>query len=58
MFYLFSRKSSYQTFRNQTEVRKHWTSEHHKRNRTCNFCEETFDRLQDAQYHNCEKDSD
>ena len=47
-----------QTFRNQTEVRKHWTSEHHKRNRTCNFCEETFDRLQDAQYHNCEKDSD
>ena len=47
-----------QTFRTQTDVLKHWTREHHKNNRTCKFCDETFDQLQDAQYHYCERDSD
>ena len=47
-----------QTFRDQTEVRKHWTREHPKNNRTCQFCEETFDKMKDAQYHHCERDVD
>ena len=44
-------------FKNQTEVRKHWKRVHSK-NRTCKFCEKTFDRLQDAQYHECKKEYD
>ena len=43
--------------KNQTEVRKHWKRVHSK-NRTCKFCEKTFDRLRDAQYHECKNEYD